>query len=181
GRLGMWGGSAFGHTQWALADQSRPGPTALMIQIASTSFREMFHPGGAFSLESALFWAARSGGPADVDPSSAALERGFEGFPVIEADEPAGGNVAFFDGGLGARPGRSLVEGDRRRGPRPQRQGPGAADGGLVRSVPAYADQGFPDDPPRGRPPRGAGHTPYRRPVDACRRRAISRRVDRKS
>ena len=64
GRLGMWGGSAFGHTQWALADQSRPGPTALMIQIASTSFREMFHPGGAFSLESALFWAARSGGPA---------------------------------------------------------------------------------------------------------------------
>jgi predicted acyl esterase len=30
GRLGMWGGSAFGHTQWALADQSRPSPTALM-------------------------------------------------------------------------------------------------------------------------------------------------------
>ena len=54
GRLGMWGGSAFGHTQWVLADQSRPGPIALMIQIASTSFREMFHPGGAFSLESAL-------------------------------------------------------------------------------------------------------------------------------
>jgi uncharacterized protein len=97
GRLGMWGGSAFGHTQWALADQSRPGPTALMIQIASTSFREMFHPGGAFSLESALFWAARSGGPADVDPSSAALERGFEGFPVIEADDRAVGNVPFFD------------------------------------------------------------------------------------
>ena len=68
GRLGVWGGSAFGHTQWALADQSRPGPTALMIQIASTSFREMFHPGGAFSLESALFWAARSGGPADAGP-----------------------------------------------------------------------------------------------------------------
>jgi hypothetical protein len=30
------------HTQWALADQSGPGPTALMIQIASTSFRECF-------------------------------------------------------------------------------------------------------------------------------------------
>ena len=97
GRLGMWGGSAFGHTQWALADQSRPGPTALMIQIASTSFGEMFHPGGALSLESALFWAARSGGPADVDPSSTALERGLEGFPVIEADDRAVGNVPFFD------------------------------------------------------------------------------------
>src|SRR5262245_17708484 len=38
GRLGMWGGSAFGHTQWAIADQSSPGPTALLIHIASTSF-----------------------------------------------------------------------------------------------------------------------------------------------
>jgi uncharacterized protein len=97
GRLGMWGGSAFGHTQWVLADQSRPGPTALMIQIASTSFREMFHPGGAFSLESALYWAARSSGSADVDPSYAALERGFDEFPVIEADDRAVGNVPFFD------------------------------------------------------------------------------------
>ena len=57
GRLGMWGASAFGHTQWVLADQSDPGPQALMIQIASTDFFGMFHPGGAFSLESALYWA----------------------------------------------------------------------------------------------------------------------------
>jgi uncharacterized protein len=97
GRLGMWGGSAFGHTQWAIADQSAPGPTALLIQIASTSFREMFHAGGAFALESALYWAARSGGPIDVDPSYAALQRGFDGFPVIEADDRAVGNVPFFD------------------------------------------------------------------------------------
>ena len=80
GRLGMWGGSVFGHTQWALADQSRPGPTALMIQIASTSFREMFHAGGAFALESALFWAARSGGPVDVDPSSTRWNAGSRDF-----------------------------------------------------------------------------------------------------
>jgi putative CocE/NonD family hydrolase len=95
GRLGMWGGSAFGHTQWAVADQNPP--TALMIQIASTSFREMFHVGGAFALESALFWAARSGGPLDVDPSEAAMQRGFDGLPPIEADNRAVGNVAFFD------------------------------------------------------------------------------------
>jgi putative CocE/NonD family hydrolase len=97
GRLGMWGGSVFGHTQWALADQSAPGPTALLIHIASTSFREMFHAGGAFALESALYWAARSGGRVDVDPSYAALQRGFDGFPVIEADDRAVGNVPFFD------------------------------------------------------------------------------------
>jgi len=97
GRLGMWGGSAFGYSQWVLADQSEPGPTALMIQISSTDFRRMFHPGGAFSLESALFWAARSHGAKDVDPSFDALERGFNGFPLIEADDRAVGDVPFFN------------------------------------------------------------------------------------
>ncbi len=97
GRLGMWGGSAFGYTQWVLADQNQPGPTALMIQIASTDFRRMFHPGGAFSLESALFWAARSHGARDEDPSFDALERGFNGFPLIEADDRAVGDVPFFN------------------------------------------------------------------------------------
>ncbi len=97
GRLGMWGGSAFGHTQWVLADQARPGPAALIIQIASTDFRQMFHPGGAFSLESALFWAARSAGPRDRIPSFEQLERGFDGFPMIEADDRSVGDVPFFN------------------------------------------------------------------------------------
>jgi uncharacterized protein len=97
GRLGMWGGSAFGHTQWVLADQARPGPAALIIQIASTDFRQMFHPGGAFSLESALFWAARSAGPRDRIPSLGRLERGFDGFPMIEADNRSVGDVPFFN------------------------------------------------------------------------------------
>jgi hypothetical protein len=46
----MWGGSAFGYTQWAIADHL-PGPpagrSALMIQISSTDFHDMFYPGGA--------------------------------------------------------------------------------------------------------------------------------------
>ncbi|MEQ1662487.1 MAG: CocE/NonD family hydrolase [Thiobacillus sp.] len=97
GRLGMWGGSAFGHTEWVLADQESPGPSVLLIQIASTNFYGMFHPGGAFSLESALFWAARSHGSADVDPSFDDLERGFNSFPLIEADNRAVGEIPFFN------------------------------------------------------------------------------------
>jgi putative CocE/NonD family hydrolase len=96
GRLGMWGGSAFGYTQWVLADQLQPGPNALIIQIASTDFHQMFHPGGAFSLESALFWGLRSRGPEDEDPSLDALQRGSDGFPLIEADERAAGPISFF-------------------------------------------------------------------------------------
>ncbi len=97
GRLGMWGGSAFGYTQWVLADQSKPGPTVLLIQIASTDFHEMFYPGGAFSLESALFWAVRSRGAKDEDPPFDALERGFNGFPLTEADERAVRDIPFFN------------------------------------------------------------------------------------
>lgn len=97
GRLGMWGGSAFGYTQWVLADQTAPGPQALMIQIASTDFYGMFYPGGAFSLESALFWAVRSRGAEDADPSADDLERGFASFPVIEADDRAAGDTGFFN------------------------------------------------------------------------------------
>jgi putative CocE/NonD family hydrolase len=105
GRLGMWGGSAFGHTQWVLADQSEPGPQALLIQIASTGFGEMFHPAGAFSLESALFWAVRSRGAEDQDPSFRALERGFAGFPLIEADDRAVGDIPFFNDWVRHKPG----------------------------------------------------------------------------
>jgi len=97
GKIGMWGGSAFGYTQWVLADQVNPGVSAFDIQICSTNFYGMFYPGGAFSLESALFWAARSHGNVDKDPSPADMENGYSGFPLIEADNRAVGDVPFFN------------------------------------------------------------------------------------
>jgi putative CocE/NonD family hydrolase len=97
GKLGMWGGSAFGHTQWVLANQKDPAPNALMIQIASSDFQGMFYPGGAFSLESALFWAVRSYGTEDRTPDFKDLERGFNGFPLIEADNRAARDIDFFN------------------------------------------------------------------------------------
>lgn len=103
GSLGMWGGSAFGYTEWAVADQ--PGPLVMNIQIASTDFGTMFHPGGAFSLESALFWAVRSRGKEDEDPSFHALEKGFNGFPLIEADDRAVADIPFFNDWATEQPG----------------------------------------------------------------------------
>jgi uncharacterized protein len=97
GKIGMWGGSAFGYTQWVLADQVNPGISAFDIQICSTDFYGMFYPGGAFSLESALFWAARSHGKVDKEPSLDDLENGYKGFPLIEADNRAVGDVPFFN------------------------------------------------------------------------------------
>ena len=97
GRLGMWGGSYFGYTQWVLADQVQTGLSALVIQLASTSWYGMFYPGGAFSLESALDWAVMSHGERDVTPSQEALQRGYVGFPLIEADDRAAGDIPFFN------------------------------------------------------------------------------------
>jgi putative CocE/NonD family hydrolase len=100
GRIGMWGGSASGYTQWAIADQlpaDAAGQSALIIQIASTDFHQMFYPGGAFSLASALFWAVRSRGAQDEWPSADQLQHGVDGTPVIEADDRAAGDIPFFD------------------------------------------------------------------------------------
>src|SRR5262249_42295443 len=97
GRLGMWGCSYYGYTQWVLADRTDPGPTALLMQECSTDCHRMFHPGGAFSLKSALHWAVMSHGARDVTPAPAALERGFTGFPLLEADDRAAGDIAFFN------------------------------------------------------------------------------------
>lgn len=97
GRLGMWGGSYFGYTQWVVADQTDPGPSALLIQLCSTDFHGMFYPGGAFSLESALYWAVSSRGERDVVPSRESLQRGYQSFPLIEADNRAVGDISFFN------------------------------------------------------------------------------------
>ena len=95
GRLGMWGLSSFGHTQWAVADQ--PGISAFMIQISSSSFYDMFYPGGAFSLEPALFWALRIHHPRDKRPAQKILDRGYPGFPLIQADDRVGTDLPHFN------------------------------------------------------------------------------------
>jgi putative CocE/NonD family hydrolase len=97
GRLGMWGASAYAYTEWVLADQADPGPSALDIQICSTSFYDMFYPGGAFSLESALYWAIRSYGDRDRDVPQHALDRGEHGWPLLEADNRAVTDVPFYN------------------------------------------------------------------------------------
>jgi len=97
GRLGMWGGSYFGYTQWVLADQTNPGPSVLMIQLCSTDFHKMFYPGGAFSLESALYWATWSASGKPEALSSEVLDRGYKDFPLIESDDRVGKDINYFN------------------------------------------------------------------------------------
>ncbi len=97
GQLGMWGGSAFGYTQLAISDQTNPKISAYHLHIVSTSFYDMFYPGGAFSLESALRWSLQSSGKKDIEPKIKDMEKGFWGFPLINADERADRDIQFFN------------------------------------------------------------------------------------
>ncbi|MBA4192057.1 MAG: hydrolase [Planctomycetaceae bacterium] len=97
GRVGTWGGSYFGYTQWVVGDRSDPGPSSLMVVEASSDCHGMFYPGGAFSLQTALYWAVTSRGRENVVPSLDALARGYDGFPLLEADDRAVGDIAFFN------------------------------------------------------------------------------------
>lgn len=99
GQIATWGGSAFGYTQWAIADQQAPGPSALCIYFASSDFHRMFYPGGAFSLYSALSWAGRSHGRQDLAdfPPAREVNHAADGFPMIDADRRlAGQEIPFF-------------------------------------------------------------------------------------
>ncbi|MBN9320048.1 MAG: hypothetical protein BGN86_02475 [Caulobacterales bacterium 68-7] len=103
GRIGMWGGSAFGQTQWAIADQTDPGAQAFFIQIAGSHFYDMMHPGGATALESALQWALASDGPRERKVDYAALDLGAATLDTLRADNIAAGHdIGFFDAWVAA-------------------------------------------------------------------------------
>ncbi|MBH0189681.1 MAG: CocE/NonD family hydrolase, partial [Nitrospira sp.] len=110
GRLAMWGGSSFGHTQWSVADQVSPEASALHVHIVSTNFRRMFFPGEAFALESALYWTIRSRGAEDRTVDVGDLERAVRTLPVHEADDRAIGDTEFYNDWLRHKDNREFWE-----------------------------------------------------------------------
>lgn len=110
GRLAMWGGSSFGHTQWSVADHVSPGASALHVHIVSTNFRRMFFPGEAFALESALYWTISSRGEEDRTVDVGDLERAVRTLPVHEADDRAIGDTEFYNDWLRYQDNREFWE-----------------------------------------------------------------------
>lgn len=90
-KIGMWGGSYFGYTQYVLADTNDPEISAFIVQLASADFSKMFYTDGAFALESALQWALGSYGRVDSYPTNEKLETAANTIPLLLADEKAEG------------------------------------------------------------------------------------------
>jgi len=97
GKCGMWGGSYFGYTQWVLFDQEKLGLQALFTQISSSSNYKMFYPGGAFSFQSALFWATRSYSKIDTPLDYEQLMQACKRAAVIKADDEVTGDISFYN------------------------------------------------------------------------------------
>lgn len=95
GRLAMWGGSAFGYTQWCLADQKEID--AFSIQIASSKFQDMFYIGNTFSLESALTWAIRSYNDADKKIKAKELNKYVHILPIDTIDDAITEDIDFYN------------------------------------------------------------------------------------
>lgn len=88
-KIGMWGGSYFGYTQFVLADSDDPKISAFVVQLAATDFSKMFYTNGAFALESALQWALGSYGQVDIYPETEKLNLASNAIPLTSADERA--------------------------------------------------------------------------------------------
>ena len=97
GTVGTWGGSYFGYTQWAIADNESPKLSAMYIYESSTDFFRTLYRGGAFGLQSALWWANTVHFESFEDVTPELIARGANGFPVLEADDRSLSDVGFYN------------------------------------------------------------------------------------
>jgi putative CocE/NonD family hydrolase len=97
GRLGMWGGSYFGYTQWAVAADAPPFLKALVPILTSTDFYGLFYPGGAFSLISSLRWASSNGERRARFAPERRLPAATRVRPMRDATRAAGRRTPFFE------------------------------------------------------------------------------------
>jgi len=103
GRLGTFGPSYVGYTQWAIADV--PELRAMATAVTATQFRDPMYAGDSFSLFTSLAWASliqAQAGPwfsntVELLRGQPRLHRALGHLPLLEADLVAtGAEVAFF-------------------------------------------------------------------------------------
>ena len=97
GQLGMWGASYFGYTQWALSAEAPDFVKAFVPFITSTDFHGLFYPGGAFSLISALRWAAGNGERRGKRVAEKRILNAARTRPARSATRVVGKPVGFFE------------------------------------------------------------------------------------
>ncbi len=96
GRLGLAGFSYLGYTAWAAQAQRPDAVDAVAVGIGTSDLYASFYPGGAFSLEVALRWAAGVGERESLAERDVDFERAVGFRPIRGADRVAARERTFF-------------------------------------------------------------------------------------
>lgn len=96
GRIGGFGISYLGFTQWAMA-AGNPDLTSIAPAFISASLYHGLYQGGAFSKLTFLDWSLKSHGRTGASVDAAQVDRGYRHFPLVESDDAASTNIAFYN------------------------------------------------------------------------------------
>lgn len=98
GKIGTFGRSYIGVTQWASAPLQSPHLVCMMPVVATADNYDFFYPGGAFRLRLATSWGFAVTAPFDVDQEAlqARIDEVNRSLPLLTQDRQAGWRASFL-------------------------------------------------------------------------------------
>ncbi len=96
GKIGGFGSSYLGLTQWALA-VNNPNITSVAPTFIGGRLHDVIYSGGAFSELTYLHWSLSSAGRYGDLHAVNHIRKGFEHLPLVDADDAAHADIGFFN------------------------------------------------------------------------------------
>ncbi len=100
GRIGMWGSSYVGATQWQAAIEHPPGLTTITPTATFSSFYRNLYLGGAVRLSLIAKWASGNSPKPDGATVTTDWDRTLLHLPISEVDDQMGWSVPWLEGML---------------------------------------------------------------------------------
>jgi putative CocE/NonD family hydrolase len=96
GRIGAFGASYLGFTQWAMAP-GNPRLTSIAPTFIAANLYDAIYKGGAFGQLTYLHWSLSSYGRYGDGHGTKNIQRGYGHLPLIESDDAALRDIAFYN------------------------------------------------------------------------------------
>jgi putative CocE/NonD family hydrolase len=96
GKIGAFGLSYLGFTQWAMAT-GNPDLTSIAPSLITANLYHGIYRGGAFGKLTFLHWSLTSHGRYGAWVDDAQVERGYRHFPLVESDDAASQDIPFYN------------------------------------------------------------------------------------
>ena len=93
GKIGGWGGSYVGYTQWCISDSL----DFLSPVLSGADIFDLFYPDGVFSLQSAFTWAAHNSSSTETSIAYEKIRKAYNILPLSAAADSIGGAEFIHD------------------------------------------------------------------------------------